>query len=525
MPLLDGAIQFLDFAGHNKPWKLERMTSTAIPADRQTWERLAAKLHPQGRALIDGAARDAVDGRTFEDVSPIDGAVIASIARGSAADVDAAVAAARRSFEAGVWRRTDPRERKRVLRRFAEGIRADTARLALLETRDVGKPISNSVSVDVANCADCIEYYAEFADKLYDEVAPTGPDDLALIRREPLGVVGAIVPWNYPLIISCWKVGPALLTGNSVVLKPAEQSPLSGIRLGELALEAGVPPGVFNVVPGFGEEAGKALALHPDVDLITFTGSTEVGRLMLRYAAESNLKRVALELGGKTPQVVFADADLKAAAYDIAWGIYYNSGETCHAGSRLIVHESAREALLEGIRAVAATITLGHPLEASTQMGALIDGKHMQRVLGYIEGGVADGARITLGGRQARKDSGGFYVEATVLEGVRPEMKVAREEIFGPVLSVMTFTSEADAIRLANDTPYGLAAAVWTADINVAHRVSSAVRGGTVWVNAFDRSTMATPFGGFKMSGSGRDRSPHAIDKYCDLKTIWTAYR
>ena len=390
---------------------------------------------------------------------------------------------------------------------------------------DVGKPIRNSVEVDVANCADCIEYYAEFADKLNDEVAPTGPQDLALIRREPLGVVGAIVPWNYPLIISCWKVGPALLTGNSVVLKPAEQSPLSGIRLGEFALAAGVPPGVFNIVPGFGEEAGKALALHPDVDLITFTGSTEVGRLMLRYASESNLKRVALECGGKTPQVVFADADLEAAAYGIAWGIYYNSGETCHAGSRLIVHESVKDALLEAIARVTATITLGQPLETTTQMGALIDQKHMQRVLGYIEGAVTAGARVALGGHQALKESGGYYVEATVLDGVHPQMKVAQEEVFGPVLAVMTFREEAEAVRLANDTPYGLAAAVWTADMNVAHRLTHALRGGTVWVNTFDRSTMATPFGGFKLSGSGRDRSAHAIDKYCDLKTIWTAYR
>src|SRR6202034_2189497 len=304
---------------------------------------------------------------------------------------------------------TEPRERKRVLRRFAELIRADVERLALIETLDVGKPIVNSVGVDVANCADCIEYYAEFADKLYDEVAPTGASDLAVVGREPLGVIAAIVPWNYPLIISTWKLGAALVTGNSVVLKPAEQSPLSAIRLGGLACEA--------------------------------------GRLMLRSAGESNLKRVALECGGKSPHVVFADADLTAAADGIAWGIYYNSGETCHAGSRLLVHSSVKDVLIERIAAVAATITLGHPLEPATQMGALIDQGHMQRVLGYIAGGVADGARVALGGRRALEETGGFYVEATVLDRVRPDMKVAREEIFGPVLSVMTFETESEALR------------------------------------------------------------------------------
>lgn len=495
------------------------------PATRADWETAAGILKPEGRCFIGGAFVPAASGRTFAKVSPVDGRVVAEVADGSAEDVNRAVAAARAAFEDGRWRRLEPKERKRILHRFAELVRLHTRELGLLETMDVGKPIGDSLAVDAPFAADCLQYYAEFADKLVDEIAPTGPDDLALIRREPLGVVGAIVPWNYPLIITAWKLGPALVAGNSVVLKPAEQSPLSALLLARLAADAGLPDGVLNVVPGFGESAGAPLARHMDVDMVTFTGSTEVGRLMLVAAGQSNMKRVALECGGKSPHVVLADCgDLDAAASAIAWGIFYNQGETCHAGSRVIVDRRVKDALVERIAHHAAGITLGHALDPSSRMAALVEKRHADRVLSYVEAGVEEGARVALGGRRAEGLPGGAYVEATILDEVRPGMRVEREEIFGPVLAVVPFDDEAEAVRLANDTIYGLAAAVWTTDMGKAHRLSSAIRAGTVWVNTFDRSSLATPFGGFKQSGFGRDRSPHAIDKYMDFKTVWTHF-
>jgi 4-(gamma-glutamylamino)butanal dehydrogenase len=496
------------------------------PNSRTAWLERVAGLKPEGRAFIDGTYVPALSGKTFAKASPIDGRVFAEVADCEAADIDRAVAAARRSFESGVWRDADPQVKKKVLLRFAELIREHTDEIALLETLDVGKVIANAIKVDVPFCADCIQYYAELADKIYDEIAPIGANEVAMVRKEPLGVIGAIVPWNYPLIIAAWKIGPALVAGNSVVLKPAEQSPLASLYLAKLAKEAGIPDGVLNVVPGFGEKAGKPLAQHMDVDMIGFTGSTEVGKLMMIYAGQSNMKRVALECGGKSPHVVMPDADLRAAAEGIAWGIYYNQGETCHAGSRVLAHDSIRAELVGLIAEVQrAQIPLGHPFDAAAQLGALVEKGHMERVLRYIDIGVQEGARIAHGGKQAMEETGGYYIEPTILDDARNDMRIAQEEIFGPVVVVIPFQDEAEAIRLANDSIYGLGAAVWTQNMNAAHRMSGAIRAGTVWVNTFDRSSLMTPFGGFKQSGFGRDRSAHAIDKYVDYKTIWVDYR
>jgi 4-guanidinobutyraldehyde dehydrogenase/NAD-dependent aldehyde dehydrogenase len=409
-----------------------------------------------------------------------------------------------------------------VLLRFAELIRAHREELALLETTDMGKPISDSMKVDIPAAANSIAWFGEAVDKVYDEVAPTAHETLATITREPAGVVGAIVPWNFPLLMASWKLGPALATGNSVVLKPSEKSPLTAIRVAELAMEAGLPEGVLNVVPGFGQTAGEALALHMDVDCVAFTGSTRVGKKMLEYAGRSNMKRVWLECGGKAPNVVLGDvADLERAAPATAFGIFFTQGEMCSAASRLIVHESLRDAMLEKIAEIGRGMAPGDPLDPKTKLGAIVDDVQLKTVMGYIDAGRQEGAKLALGGKRVREESGGFFVEPTVFSDVKPQMKIAREEIFGPVLSTITFKDVEEAVAIANDLSYGLTAAVWSRDITTAHRVAKRLRAGTVYVNCYDADDITVPFGGFKQSGNGRDKSLHAMDKYTELKTTW----
>ncbi|MBV2204041.1 MAG: aldehyde dehydrogenase [Pseudomonas sp.] len=486
------------------------------------WQQRARDLRIEGRAFIQGEYTAAADGAQFDCISPIDGRLLAQVASCDQADAERAVASARAAFDAGSWAQLAPAKRKAVMIRFAELLEAHAEELALLETLDMGKPIGDSLTVDIPGAARALRWSGEAIDKIYDEVAATPHDQLGLVTREPVGVVAAIVPWNFPLMMACWKLGPALATGNSVVLKPSEKSPLTAIRIAQLAIDAGIPAGVLNVLPGYGHTVGKALALHMDVDTLVFTGSTRVAKQLMIYAGESNMKRVWLEAGGKSPNIVFADApDLQAAAQAAAGAIAFNQGEVCTAGSRLLVERSIKARFLPMVVEALKGWKPGNPLDPATNVGALVDSQQLNTVLGYIDAGRQAGAQVLIGGQRTLEETGGLYVEPTIFDGVANAMKIAQEEIFGPVLSVISFDSVEEAVAIANDTPYGLAAAVWTADLSKAHRTARALRAGSVWVNQYDGGDMTAPFGGFKQSGNGRDKSLHAFDKYTELKATW----
>jgi gamma-glutamyl-gamma-aminobutyraldehyde dehydrogenase len=502
------------------------VTDTVAPAlDREYWAAAAARLTPRGDAFIDGRFVASASGERRPSINPATGAVIAEVASCAEEDVDRAVAAARRAFADGRWSRRSPRERQEVLLRLAALIEANTEELAVLESVDAGKLIVDASTADVPGAAFILKWYAELADKIPGEIQPTADGDLALVSREPLGVVAAIVPWNYPLETAMWKLAPALVTGNSVILKPAEDSPLSALRLAELASAAGLPDGVLNVVPGAGPIVGQALGRHSDVDVITFTGSTAVGKLLLRYAGESTLKQVWLECGGKSANVVFADIDdLDRAADGVIDGIFYNQGQVCSANSRLLVERTIHDALVERVLARAAKIQPGDPLDPTVNMGPLVSVRQADVVRGYIETGRAE-ATLLLGGATLAGAPTAAFVTPTIFGDVAPNAVIAQEEIFGPVLAITPFDSEDEAIALANGSIYGLAASLWSDNLSRVHRVAPRLRAGTVSVNRVDAIDVGVPFGGFGQSGYGRDLSVHALDQYTGLKTTWINYR
>lgn len=488
------------------------------------WIKRAAGLTFRHQAFINGKFVDAASGKTFQSINPATDAVLTEVAACDVEDVNRAVAAGRAAFEAGVWSRTDPAHRKTVLLKLADLIRENLAEFALLDSLDMGKLVKDAATIDAPGSAHFFQWYAEAIDKIYDEVAPTGPGDLAIVARVPLGVVGAVTPWNFPLDMATWKAAAALAAGNSVVLKPAEQSPLSALRLAELAVEAGVPDGVFNVVPGFGHTAGQALGLHMDVDCLAFTGSTAIGKKFMEYSGQSNLKQIWPETGGKSPNLVFADCEnLDAAADMAAFGIFFNQGEVCSANSRLYVERSIKDAFVEKLIARAQDLQPGDPLDPDSKMGAVVDQKQTEGILKFVEAGKKS-ANLVTGGAQIKVDGKGCFVQPTIFDDVRHDDVLARDEIFGPVLSVIPFDTEADAVRMANDSVYGLAASVWTDNLSRALRVSDRLMAGTVSVNTVDALSAMTPFGGMKQSGFGRDLSLHSFDKYTALKTTWIKY-
>ncbi|HEU4909554.1 MAG TPA: aldehyde dehydrogenase family protein [Propionibacteriaceae bacterium] len=495
------------------------------PVTGTDWRRLAGEITISEGIFIGGEPRVAIDGSTRAVTSPRDGSTLVKLAWAQPADADAAVAAARAAFDHGDWPRMHPRTRGEILQHFAELVEQHRKEIALLISLEMGKPIRAAYEIELRAIIRCLRFYGELADKESGDISPTEVGELALVSREPAGVVAAVVPWNFPLTLGGWKFAPALAAGCTVVLKTAEQSPLSMQRVAELGVAAGLPPGVFNVLSGDGPVVGRHLGEHPDVDVLTFTGSTEVGRHLMRYSADSNLKRVYLELGGKSPNIIFPDApNLDAAADTAAWAIFFNSGEMCTAGSRLVVHADVADQVVDRIVETSAQWFPADPLLPDTKMGPLVNERSLQRVLGHLERGLAEGASLRVGGHRVLAETGGTYLEPTVVTEAASDNPIVREEIFGPVLAVQVVQDEAEAVQVAGDTPYGLAAALWTSDLGTAHRVSRALRAGIVWVNCYEEGDMAVPFGGVKLSGFGRDKSRHALEEYTYLKTTWIRY-
>ena len=488
------------------------------------WETKASELKFRNQAFINGKFVNSVSGKTLTSINPATGEELTQISECDYKDIDLAVIAARKSFDKGDWSRMPPANRKAILLKLSQLISENLVEFALLDSLDMGKLVTDAATVDVPGSSMFFQWHAEAIDKMYDEIAPTGVGDLAMISREPLGVIGAVVPWNFPLDMATWKAAAALAAGNSIVLKPAEQSSLSSLRLAELAMDAGIPEGVFNVVPGYGETAGKALGLHPDVDCLTFTGSTAVGKLFQQYAGQSNMKQVWLETGGKSPNLIFSDChDLESAAKMAAFGIFFNQGEVCSANSRLLIDRKIKDEFLSKILVLTKTMQPGNPLNPNSKMGAMVNEEQTNRVMNYIDKGKASANLIT-GGERVKVDGKGCFIQPTIFDNVNQNDIIAREEIFGPVLSVIAFDTEEEALQIANKSEYGLAASVWTDDLSRALRVSKKLNAGTVSVNTVDALSPVTPFGGVKQSGFGRDLSLHSFDKYTSLKTTWIKY-
>jgi 4-(gamma-glutamylamino)butanal dehydrogenase len=472
--------------------------------------------------FINGKWQASQTGETTDVISPIDGKVFSKTAEASASDVDQAVRAARTSFAKGAWAKAAPAERKKVMLRIADLIEKNALELAVLGVRDNGTEISMAIKAEPASAAATFRYYAETIDKVYGEIAPTAPNVLGLIHREAIGVVATIVPWNFPMMIGAWKIAPALAAGNSVVLKPSEVASLSLLRMVEICAEAGLPEGVLNIVTGRGAVVGEALGLHMDVDVMAFTGSGLVGRKLLQYSAQSNLKRCYLELGGKSPNIIFADApNLDAAAKTSAYGIFRNSGQVCVAGSRLLVEESIHDEFVAKVSKIAANMKVGDPLDMATEAGAISSEAQLEKDLGFVAKAQSQGGKIETGGARILGETGGYYMAPTVISNVSGNMQLAQEEVFGPVLGVIKFKDEAEALAIANSTPFGLASAVWTANLSRAHRMVRAIQAGVVHVNTYGGADNTVPLGGVKQSGNGHDKSMHALDKYSDLKTAW----